>query len=91
MDNFSKFINNDINEAKTPSLPPKLHRLLKMGLANQEELETVRRALRQGDKAMSNPLLRKKLIELLNKFIEAIEDDNEIFRRIRNRVQKGIS
>ena len=25
MDNFSKFINNDINEAKTPSLPPKLH------------------------------------------------------------------
>jgi|TARA_R110002020_G_scaffold17194_4_gene60678 hypothetical protein len=91
MDNFSKFINNSVNEAKTTSLPPKLHRLLRMGLANQEELETVRRALRQGDKAMSNPLLRKKLIELLNKFIEAIEDDNEIFRRIRNRVQKGIS
>ena len=91
MDNFSKFINSNVNEAKTPSLPPKLHRLLRLGLTNQDELETVRRALRQGDKALTNPLLRKKLIELLNKFIEAIEDDNESFRRIRNRVQKGIS
>ena len=50
----------------------------------------MRRALRSGhDKAMLSPRLRKQLSQLLNKFIDAVEDDNEIFRRMRNRIQKG--
>ena len=88
MNNFRKFINTDIDESV--KLPPKLHRLLRMGLSNKEDLETMRRALRSGhDKAMRSPRLRKQLSGLLNKFIDAVEDDNEIFRRMRNRIQKG--
>jgi|TARA_R110002072_G_scaffold68484_4_gene166705 hypothetical protein len=83
---FRDFIN--INEEKA-SVPPKLHRLLRLGLVKQDELETMRRALRQGDKALSNPLLRKKLIELLNKFIETVEDDSQVFLRLKNRILKG--
>ena len=50
----------------------------------------MRRALRSGhDKAMLSPRLRKQLSGLLSKFIDAVEDDNEIFRRMRNRIQKG--
>ena len=60
MNNFRKFINNDIDESV--KLPPKLHRLLRMGLSNKEDLETMRRALRSGhDKAMLSPRLRKQL------------------------------
>jgi glutamine synthetase adenylyltransferase len=88
MNNFRNFINNDIEESV--ALPPKLHRLLRMGLSNKKDLETMRRALRTGhDKAMLSPRLRKQLSQLLNKFIDAVEDDNEIFRRMRNRIQKG--
>ena len=66
MINFKGFINKDnIDEASAIPLPPKLHRLLRLGLADKAELETYRRALRTG------------------------EDDNEIFRRMRNRIQKG--
>ena len=90
MDNFRNFINNDIDEAvtKTP-LPPKLHKLLRLGLTNVDELEQTRRALRSGERSLTNPKLRKILVDLLGKFVDAVEDDNEIFRRMRNRVQKG--
>ncbi len=83
---FRVFIN--INE-EDAAIPPKLHKLLRMGLVRQDELETMRRALRQGEKALTNPLLRKKLIELLNKFIETVEDDSQVFLRLRNRILKG--
>ena len=77
------------DEAVSNPLPPKLHRLLRMGLSNKEELETTRRALRSGERSLANPKLRKILVDLLGKFVDAVEDDNEIFRRMRNRVQKG--
>ena len=88
MRNFRDFINNSIDEQV--ALPPKLHRLLRLGLSSKEDLETMRRALRSGhDKAMLSPRLRKQLSMLLSQFIDAVEDDNEIFRRMRNRIQKG--
>ena len=89
MINFKGFINKDIDEASAIPLPPNLHRLLRLGLSDKAELETYRRALRTGEAGLNNPKLRKKLVDLLNKFIDAVEDDNEIFRRMRNRIQKG--
>jgi len=67
-------------------LSPKLVQLLRMGLADKGELETMKRALKGGDKALSNPLLREKLFELLNKLVEAIEDDQQIWVRLRKRL-----
>ena len=52
------------------TLSPKLVQLLRMGLADKGELETVKRALKGGDKALNNPTLRKHLLELLNKLVE---------------------
>jgi len=65
---------------------PKLIQLLRMGLADKGELETMKRALKSGDKALTNPLLREKLFELLNKLVEAIEEDKQIWVRLRKRL-----
>jgi len=71
------------------TLSPKLVQLLRMGLADKGELETVKRALKGGDKALNNPVLRKHLLELLNKLVDAIEDDSQIWVRLRKRLIKG--
>ena len=71
------------------TLSPKLVQLLRMGLADKGELETVKRALKGGDKALNNPTLRKHLLELLNKLVDAIEDDSQIWVRLRKRLIKG--
>ena len=71
------------------TLSPKLVQLLRMGLADKGELETVKRALKGGDKALNNPTLRKHLLELLNKLVYAIEDDSQIWVRLRKRLIKG--
>ena len=69
MDNFRNFINNDIDEAvtKTP-LPPKLHRLLRLGLTNVDELEQTRSALRIGERSINKPKkIKIKLDKLFKK------------------------
>ena len=83
-------VEESINIAEdTVTLSPKLVQLLRMGLADKGELETVKRALKSGDKALNNPTLRKHLLELLNKLVDAIEDDSQIWVRLRKRLIKG--
>ena len=67
-------------------LSPKLVQLLRMGLADKGELELMKRALKKGEEGLVNPLLREKIYELLNKLIEAIEDDKQIWVRLRKRL-----
>ena len=86
----SEEVEESINIAEdTVTLSPKLVQLLRMGLADKGELETVKRALKSGDKALNNPTLRKHLLELLNKLVDAIEDDSQIWVRLRKRLIKG--
>ena len=86
----SEEVEESINIAEdTVTLSPKLVQLLLMGLADKGELETVKRALKSGDKALNNPTLRKHLLELLNKLVDAIEDDSQIWVRLRKRLIKG--
>ena len=85
-DEHEELINID---EKFVGLTPELHRLLRLGMVDKEELETVRRALKWGDRALTNPLLRGKLLDLLNKFIKTLEADTPVFIRFRDRVQKG--
>ena len=80
--------NINITEDKV-TLSPKLVQLLRMGLADKGELQTVKRALKSGEKALNNPILRKHLLELLNKLVDAIEDDSQIWVRLRKRLTKG--
>ena len=91
MKKFNDFINKteELDELDEAVVPKNLQRLLILGMEDRNDLELMRRAIRTGEKSLMVPRLRKKLYKLLTIFMDAVEDDNEIFRRLRNRVQKG--
>ena len=91
MKKFNDFINKteELDELDEAVVPKNLQRLLLLGMEDRNDLELMRRAIRTGEKGLMVPRLRKKLYKLLTIFMDAVEDDNEIFRRLRNRVQKG--
>lgn len=91
MKKFNDFINKteELDELDEAVVPKNLQRLLMLGMEDRNDLELMRRAIRTGEKSLMVPRLRKKLYKLLTIFMDAVEDDNEIFRRLRNRVQKG--
>ena len=68
-------------------IPSKLMTLLRMGLVEKGELETMKRALKSGEDALTQPVLRKQIYELFNKLVEAITDDQQIWVRMRKRLQ----
>ena len=70
-------------------IPGKLMTLLRMGLVDKGELETMKRALKSGEDALKQPVLRKQIFELFNKLVEAVTDDQQIWVRMRKRLTKG--
>ena len=68
-------------------IPSKLMTLLRMGLVEKGELETMKRALKSGEDALKQPVLRKQIYELFNKLVDAVSDDQQIFVRMRKRLQ----
>jgi len=91
MKKFNDFINktDELDELDEAVVPKNLQRLLILGMEDRKDLELMRRAIKTGEKSLMQPRLRTKLYKLLTIFMDAVEDDNEIFRRLRNRVQKG--
>ena len=67
-------------------ISPKLLTLLRMGLVEKGELETMKRALKKGEDSMKNPVLRTQIYELFNKLVEAVTDDQQIWVRMRKRL-----
>ena len=67
-------------------ISPKLLTLLRMGLVEKGELETMKRALKKGEDALQNPTLRNQIFELFNKLVEAVTDDQQIWVRMRKRL-----
>ena len=81
--------NINIEEGLKDQLTPTLIQLLRMGMVDQDDLEVVKRALKTDKNSLENPLLRGKLYELLEKLLDAVNDDSQIWLRLRNRIQKG--
>ena len=81
--------NINIEEGLKDQLTPKLIQLLRMGMVDQEDLEVMKRAIKTDKNSLENPLLRDKLYELLEKLLDAVNDDSQIWLRLRNRIQKG--
>ena len=81
--------NINMEEGLKDQLTPKLVQLLRMGMVEQEELQLFKRAIKTEKNSLENPLLRGKLYELLEKLLEAVNDDSQIWLRLRNRIQKG--
>jgi hypothetical protein len=69
-------------------ISPKLITLLRMGLVEKGELETMKRALKGGEDSLKQPVLRKQIFELFNKLVEAVTDDQQIWVRMRTRLTK---
>jgi len=79
----------NIEEGLKDQLTPKLIQLLRMGMVDKEELEVMKRAIKTEKNSLENPLLRGKLYDLLEKLLDAVNDDSQIWLRLRNRIQKG--
>ena len=56
-------VEDNIN-IKEEMIPSKLMTLLRMGLVDKGELETMKRALKSGEDALTQPVLRKQIYEL---------------------------
>ena len=67
----------DIFEAvKQRFTDPKTMDLLRAGLADPEEMEDVKRAIRYGEASMKNPLLRDKLYKIFDRLLNVVKDDS---------------
>jgi hypothetical protein len=64
-------------------LTPKVNMLLRLGLVDQDEIERYRRALKIGEKALSSPELRGKILSMLDRILKLATDDPQTFARIR--------
>jgi hypothetical protein len=68
-------------------LSQKLDLLLRLGLADTDELQKYRRALRSSKKhALQSPEMREKLADLLDKLIDLTTQDPATYSRVRYRV-----
>ncbi len=68
---------NEIFEAvKQRFTDPKVMDLLRNGLADPEEIEVVKRALRHGDAAMTVPSLRNILYKVFDRLLNVVKDDS---------------
>jgi hypothetical protein len=75
------------NPNKPRKTNPKLDLLLRLGLADSEELQKYRRALRTSKKqALASPEMRNKLADLLDKLIELTTGDAAIYSRARTKI-----
>jgi hypothetical protein len=75
------------NPNKPRKANPKLDLLLRLGLADGEELQKYRRALRTSKKqALQSPEMRNKLADLLDKLIDLTTGDAAIYSRARTKI-----
>jgi hypothetical protein len=67
----------------------KMDQLFRMGLANKGERVMMLRALKREEDALKDPLLRRKLYDLLKKMTDVITSDKQIYRQFRQNIQKN--
>ena len=67
----------------------KLTQLFRMGLAKKGELHTMLRMIKRDEDALKDPKLRGKMYELLDSLTDIITQDNQIFVKVRQSIQKN--
>lgn len=85
---IKKAQNEEIQEAPD-SRNAKMQQLFRMGLAKKGELQLMMRTLKGGEDALKNPKLREKLYELLDKLIDIVTTDGQIYVKVRQSVLKN--
>lgn len=76
-----------INEADAPD-PTNLDILLRLGLADITQLQLFRKAMKDPDKSVKDPILRGKLVAVLNKIMDIVTKDPSIFSKTRMKIQQ---
>lgn len=72
---------------------PKLDTLLRLGLVDIAKINQYRQALRTGDRALANPMLRIRLMDILDRLMDISTSDPQMYNRLRATVKEdfGIS
>lgn len=68
--------------------PTNLDILLRIGLADIEQLQMFRKAMKNPEKSVKDPLLRGKLVAVLNKIMDIVTKDPSIFAKTRMKIQQ---
>lgn len=80
---------NDIFEEVSKSfIDPKTLDLLRAGLADPNEIETVKRALRYGSSSMRQPLLRDTVYRIFDRLLNTVRDDETTRQLVRKDLRK---
>jgi hypothetical protein len=82
---------DDSDNDKAMSRNAKMNQLFRMGLAQKGELALMQRMMKKGDDALKDPKLRTKMYELLTNLIDIMTNDNQVFVKVRQNVQKNKS
>lgn len=69
-------------------LTPKVDMLLRLGLVDADSINSYRTALRGGEKSLTNPALRQKLMDLLDRLLNLSTKDPQTFNRLRTTVRE---
>lgn len=83
----SRSLQNAIIEAEGAD-SQNLDILLRLGLADPEQLQLFRRAMKNPEKSVKEPLLRGKLVAVLNKLMDIVTKDPSIFAKTRMKIQQ---
>ncbi len=66
----------------------KLMNLLRQAFRNEQERLLVIRALKGGEKALVNPKLRPFILKLLDRLLDAVQDDPSMFNKMRDKLRR---
>ncbi len=80
---------NEIFEAvKQRFTDPRTMDLLRAGLADKDEMEDVKRAIRYGEASMRNPILRDKLYKIFDRLLNVVKDDSTTRQMVKQDLRK---
>jgi hypothetical protein len=71
-----------IDAVLTENLDDKIEKLLRVGLGDINKISMYRKALSDPDAAVKTTVLRKYIVDVLDKLLDIIEDDNVLYQRL---------
>ena len=64
--------------------------MLRVAFTDNVELQIARRAIKQGDKALLSPQLRRRVLKLMNMLIDVATDDVTVYEKVRKAFKDGV-
>lgn len=81
-------VNLLIDALLTENLDDKIEKLLRVGLGDVDKISQYRKALSDTETAVKTVVLRKYIVDVLEKFLKLVTDDTVLYQRILANLQK---